>query len=159
MKSFKRGDDLEQRLRRSRPEARDEFVQSLATEVRSERRRSRSSAFRIAFAGGLTAAMLAALASVGGLGYAASSAGNAWKAVTGKHAVNQPAQSSAADQYAKKAPVCHNGHVIYVSKNSANYRRDPHLADSPKPGSKCGSGRPRGGVRGVRSGQSPQGTG
>jgi hypothetical protein len=120
-----RDDDLERRLRRGRPEPRQDFVHSLAERVRSDRRRSHRGAFRIAFVGALTAAMLAALASVGGLGYAASSAQTAWHAVTHK-AKQKPTnrghsrrtRTPAAFEYGGKVLMCHNGNTIFVSENA-----------------------------------------
>ena len=68
------GRDLEGELRAARPEPRREFVNALEARVRQDGKRARGG-FRVAFVGALTACMLFALASVGGLGYAASAAG------------------------------------------------------------------------------------
>ena len=122
MKRF-RDDAPERRLRQSRPEAREDFVYSLAERVRRDRRPSRRGAFGIAFAGALTAALLASLASVGGLGYAAGSAKSAWHAVTHKpkhkatntgHGTRTPAQS----QYGHKVLICHKGRTISVDQHA-----------------------------------------
>lgn len=66
----RRSFDLEGELRKGRPEARDEFVASVADRVRGERRVFRSA--RLAIAVALTIAMLVALAPVGAFGFGAS---------------------------------------------------------------------------------------
>lgn len=74
--------DLEAELRAGRPEPRPEFLQMLAERTREgEGTRPRARAPRLALVAALTAAMLAALTSVGGFGYAASAAKEAAKAV------------------------------------------------------------------------------
>lgn len=73
--------DVGTMLRRARPEPRPEFLASLAERTRPERRPALVSAPRLALAGTLSAIVLAALASVGGLGYAASQVEEAAKAV------------------------------------------------------------------------------
>jgi hypothetical protein len=97
------GLDLERELRANRPEPRSEFVHALEARVREDGRRSRGG-LRIAFVGALTACMLFALASVGGLGYAASAVGDV--GVTAKRIVKKKGptivkKSSAASQYSK----------------------------------------------------------
>jgi hypothetical protein len=139
MKRF-RDDALERRLRQSRPEAREDFVYSVAERVRSDRRRSRRGAFRIAFAGALTAALLASLASVGGLGYAAGSAKSAWHAVTHKpkqkttkRAHASRVRTAAAFEYGGKTLMCHNGNEIFVSDNAvpAHLRQGDTIGPCP----------------------------
>ena len=102
---FRGGDELERELRARRPEPRDEFVNALEARVHASGRRARSG-FRLAFVGALTACMLFALASVGGLGHAAMAVGDV--AVTAKRIVKKKGpkivkKSSAASQYGKKA--------------------------------------------------------
>jgi hypothetical protein len=135
-----RDDDLERRLRRGRPEPREDFVHSLAERVHDDRRRSRRGAFRVAFVGVLTAAMLAALASVGGLGYAAGSAKSAWHVVTHKatHKATNRDQSRrtrtpAAFEYGGKVLMCHNGNTIFVSENAvpAHLRQGDTIGPCP----------------------------
>lgn len=71
---WKSKDDLEARLRASRPEPSPQFVQALARSVEASRRlRSR----RTAVAVGFTAASLAIFGAFGGLGYAAKAVSNA----------------------------------------------------------------------------------
>ena len=72
--------NVEAKLRASRPEPQPDFLHSLAERVREDDRR-RPARFRLAFAGGLTAAMLVGVASVGGFGYAATAAKEAFKGV------------------------------------------------------------------------------
>ena len=71
------GLDLEVELRANRPEPSRELLHRLEARVREDGRRSRSGSFRVAFAGALAAGVLGALASVGGLGYAATATGQA----------------------------------------------------------------------------------
>ena len=63
---------IERQLRRERPDAPDALVEALARRIEAVPRRGTS--FRVAFAGALSATMLVALASVGGIGYAANAA-------------------------------------------------------------------------------------
>ena len=70
-----------------------------------EGRRSRAGSFRVAFAGALAAGVLAALASVGGLGYAATATGDAVdrakKVVKSSHGTLVVRKSPSRDQYGK----------------------------------------------------------
>lgn len=96
--------DLEEELRANRPEPRPEFVHRLEARVR-EGRRSRAGSFRVAFAGAIAAGVLAALASVGGLGYASNYTGSAVdkaKSAIQKRGVLIIKKSAARDQYAPK---------------------------------------------------------
>jgi hypothetical protein len=71
----------------------------------------RAGSFRVAFAGGLTAALLVALASFGGLSYAASGASSAVKSVKRVTGTQQPrtVQGSAAqNQYEGRITICHH---------------------------------------------------
>jgi hypothetical protein len=97
--------DLEAELRANRPEPSREFVHRLEARVR-EGRRSRAGSFRVAFAGALATGVLAALASVGGLGYASTATNSAVikaKKVVKKHGVLVVHKSPARDQYGPKA--------------------------------------------------------
>jgi hypothetical protein len=78
-----RKSDLEVRLRAIRAEPRHVFVRDLSERmIGSAETRSRRPLSRLAFAGGLITLMVGMFASFGGLGYAASGADNAYKAVT-----------------------------------------------------------------------------
>jgi Calx-beta domain len=104
------GFDLEAELRASRPEPGREFVETLAARVLHERPRSRRGSTRIAFAAGLSGLILVALASVGGLGYAAAGATKAFEAA--KDTVNPSGPGTAGHtpshtQYGKR---CGNPH-------------------------------------------------
>jgi hypothetical protein len=95
--------DLEAELRTSRPEPSPEFVRQLETRVRNDGR-TRAGSLRVAFVGALTAVMLLAVASVGGVGYASSAATDA--AVSVKRVVSPTdrvvrvlTRSAAIDQY------------------------------------------------------------
>lgn len=97
-------DDVEATLRRSRPEPSDEFVTSLAERVRVRGRRARTG-MRVALAGALTVALLAALAPVGALGYASSAAKGVVSAATrvaSVHTRSTAANSPSSDQYHHK---------------------------------------------------------
>jgi hypothetical protein len=106
--------DLEAELRANRPEPSRDFVHRLEARVR-ESRRSRAGSFRVAFAGAMASGVLVALASVGGLGYAASGAGSAM-------------------EKAKKV-VKHNG-VLVVHKSPARKQYGPRRAVKKKKAAK-----------------------
>ncbi len=103
MKGFNTGDNLERRLRAQRPRPRDGFVEALSVHVREARTIRRRRPARLAFAGALTAGLLVALASVGGLGYAANAAKTAADAVLNPNkpssAIRPTAVSAGGDQY------------------------------------------------------------
>ena len=112
MNLFKRQNesDLEAELRRSRPRPQPEFLALLAHRLGSEQRRSTRPALRLGVAGGLTAALLIALAAVGGLGHAATGVKAAVTAISGvvtaqknPHVIKR---SAAGDQYGEKVDVC-----------------------------------------------------
>ena len=106
------GLELEAELRANRPEPSRELIHRLETRVRQDGRHSRAGSFRVAFAGALAAGLLTALASVGGLGYAATGAGQAMekaKRVVHSHAVTQVHRSAARDQYSKPKAKCRKG--------------------------------------------------
>jgi hypothetical protein len=114
MRSWRRNPEsgLEAELRSNRPEPSQELVNRLEGRVRSHRD-ARAGSFRVAFAGALAVGVLAALASVGGLGYAATGAGtavNQAQRVMHVHAVRTLHKTAAADQYRKpKARKCPKG--------------------------------------------------
>jgi hypothetical protein len=100
--------DLEAELRTGRPEPSNEFVHRLESRVRNDGR-SRVGALRVAFVGAITAVMLVALGSVGGVGYASSAAQdaavNVKRVVQPKKVVRVLKKSPAIDQYGKKKVV------------------------------------------------------
>jgi len=73
--------DIDKRLRRERPQAREEFVSDLARRVIVTPPRRRTG-WRVALAGGLTALLVVAFASTGGVSYAAKSVQGGATAVT-----------------------------------------------------------------------------
>lgn len=75
-----RDNDFEKRLKRERPQPRDEFVSSLARKVSHEPRRLTGP--RLAVAAGLTMALVLAFALTGGVSYAAKSVKGGTTAVT-----------------------------------------------------------------------------
>ena len=98
------GLDLEAELRAGRPEPAPEFTRRLEARVRNDGR-SRVGSLRVAFVGALTAVMLLALASVGGVGYASSAAQDAAvsvkRVVTPNDVITVLKRSPAIDQYKK----------------------------------------------------------
>jgi hypothetical protein len=113
MRSWRRNPEsgLEAELKANRPEPSRELVDRLEMRVRTHGRASRSG-FRVAFAGALAAGVLTALASVGGLGYAATGASQAVekaKRVVHVHTVATIHKSAASDQYKKPKAKCRKG--------------------------------------------------
>jgi hypothetical protein len=96
--------DLEAELRAGRPEPAPELISRLEARVRNDGR-SRVGSLRVAFVGALTAVMLLALASVGGVGYASSAAQDAAvsvkRVVAPKDIITVLKRSPAIDQYSK----------------------------------------------------------
>jgi hypothetical protein len=92
---------LERRLKRERPRPRTELLASIARELGGARRPA--ARLRLGFAGALTGALVVMLASVGGIGYAASAAKQAVNAVqrvvTPQHAIAVEGLSAGGDQY------------------------------------------------------------
>ena len=147
MKSFRRrrGIDLERELRAKRPEPRPELVAMISEKIERAPRRQ---GVRIAFGAALTAAMLAAVAAVGGVGLAASSVHTVAKSVIRITHTSQPRavnKSSAADQY-RKVRVCHKGKVIEISESAlpAHLRHGDYVTTAPK-GSSCAFAAGKGG--------------
>jgi len=107
VKSFwsrQRSIDVEEALRRNKPEPRTDFVAHLAKHVRADRRTARPG-LRVAVAGALTVALLAALAPVGALGSASSAAEglvNAAARVAATQTRPVAQQTPAGNQYYKK---------------------------------------------------------
>jgi len=95
--------DLEAELRAGRPEPSPDLVHKLEARVRYSGRTRVGSSLRVAFVGALTAVMLMALASVGGVGYAASAgrdaAASVKRIVTPKDVVKVLKRSAAQQQY------------------------------------------------------------
>lgn len=98
--------DLDAELRAGRPEPAPEFISRLEARVRDSGR-SRVGSLRVAFVGALTAVMLLALASVGGVGYASSAASDAavtvQRVVAPSDVITVLKRSPAIDQYKKPA--------------------------------------------------------
>jgi hypothetical protein len=114
MRSWRRNPDsgLEAELRANRPEPSPELVDRLEMRVRTHGRERRAGSFRVAFAGALIVALMAALSSVGGLSYAATGANQAVhsaKRVMHVHAVTTLKKSAAQSQYKKPKAKCRKG--------------------------------------------------
>jgi hypothetical protein len=117
----KRGDGLEGELRALRREPRPEFLESVVNKIDGDGYRRRKRSLRLGLAGALTAGMLAAVGSFGGLGYAASGVTNAVH--TAVHVVTPAAKqrrhgavSSAEAQYT--VVLCFHGRTIFVIKSA-----------------------------------------
>jgi hypothetical protein len=123
---WKRGDEIERKLRAERPEPRSEFVQSLADDVSSKRHR-RPTRMRVVFVTAVTGALALSLSTFGGLSYAASAVKHVAVAVVapvthddGGHGQdNKPdhngSVSSAQAQYGNKVTVCHHGITLSIN--------------------------------------------
>ena len=90
--------DLESELRAIRPQPRADFVESLADEVRS-RPAQRTRLGRVGLAFALSALIVVALASFGGVGYASSAVSHAVKKPTAAKHVQVAARTAAQAQY------------------------------------------------------------
>ena len=106
----RRRDDLEGVLRAYRPSPHPEFVKELTADLGRFDRRPRAWS-RVAFASALSTVMLGAVASFGGLGYAADKVDHGVSAVksalgsTGGDALRVSSRSPASDQYASPPPT------------------------------------------------------
>jgi hypothetical protein len=141
--------DLESELRRARPKPRPEFAAMITDRVQTVRHRPRKARLRVGLAGAFTATMVVALASTGGLGYAATAISNAATTVThvvtpSRSAVPSSASSSAQDQYGGKVFICAVGpngkqHTIEISKSAEAQYLKNHPDAYP---GKCSANRP-----------------
>jgi hypothetical protein len=125
-----RGVDLERELRRNRPEPRRDFIRALTSDIRGGS--ARRSSLRLAFVGGLTVVMLAAVASMGGIAKAASAVSAVVSTVTG-NSVTVIQHSPANDQYGVK---CNSGRGNLSETESGPRSTDsdtlinPHLGNT-----------------------------
>lgn len=136
---WKRGSsDLEGELRAARPEPRPEFARMVSASV-GERRKSYRSV-RVSLASAVALGVLVAVASVGGIGYAASSAGHWVKAATAIVKPHKPRVvhgSAASSQYpSAKVKVCRKGRVVSIAKGTAR-KGDKKVSAKARIGSKC----------------------
>ena len=98
--------DLDRRLRRERPEPRDEFVSSVAHRLTSAPT-PRRAGLRIAFAGGFTALLVCGFAVTGGISYAANAVHGGTTAVTAL--VTGPSNAGQASDKAQNGNKGNNG--------------------------------------------------
>jgi hypothetical protein len=139
----RRSDDLEGELRANRPEAPAHFVKSLSLRIgEAAHEQERHGAFRRGLAAAVTVAVFGALASFGGLSYAASGAAHGVKAVKKAVTSSQPRvvkETPAGNQYAeKKTTICHHaGPRHRVTITVANAALPAHLAHGDTIG-RCG---------------------
>jgi hypothetical protein len=136
MRSWRRNREtgLEAELRANRPEPSRELVHQLEARVRQDGRQARGG-FRIAVVAAIVVGLLASLGSVGGLGYAATGAGQAVakaRRIVHVHGVTQVHKSAARDQYAKPRRKCRKGTKRVRGKcrkikrtRGVNFRRPP----------------------------------
>jgi hypothetical protein len=107
-KSRGTGNDPESLLRSQRPEARDEFVDSLAQRVNAQPARRPMAWSRLAFAGAASSLILGMFATVGGFAYVASGATATYavaKQAVVKHRVSLAVpKSSASEEYPTNTP-------------------------------------------------------
>lgn len=138
----RRGFDLERELRAARPEPRPEFIQAVSERV--EERRKSYRGLRVSFATAVVLGLLVAVASVGGIGYAASGVSEFVKSATAIVKPTKPRvveKTSAADQYpSARAKVCHRGRVISVPASTLRghlRHGDTRVSNSARTGAKC----------------------
>ena len=138
MRSWRRNPDsgLEAELRANRPEPSPELVDRLEMHVRTHGRGRRAGSFRVAFAGALVVGLMASLASVGGLGYAATGANQAVhtaKSVMHVHAVATLKKSAAQDQYRKPKAEVPQGHSPRQGRLQAGEAQEGEGRQVPSP--------------------------
>ncbi len=122
MSRFWKRTDLDSERPAYRPRPRAEFARALADDVRTSHRAT-SPRLRLAFAAGLTLAMLVALATFGGFGYAASGVKAPVKVVKSvffakktSRKANTYADTPAGNQYrGMKCMINHKGRIIEVA--------------------------------------------
>lgn len=133
-----RGFDLEGELRAARPEPRPEFLHMVSERI-GERRKSYRRV-RVSFASAVALGVLVAVASIGGIGYAASSAGHWVKAATAIVKPHKPRVvhgSAASNQYpSARIKVCRKGRVVSIPKGTAR-KGDRKVKSSARVGSRC----------------------
>jgi hypothetical protein len=124
--------DLERQLREARPEPGRDLVQSLVSEVRGQRQAPQS--LRLAFACGLTLMLFVALATFGGIGYAAAAPAKAVhavvSAVSGNDGTTLIKQSPACDQYVRG----NSGRGNLSDTSSGSGFKDSSALINPHPG-------------------------
>ena len=120
------GIDLERELRRSRPQPSREFIRALSSELGG--RRERHGSWRLAFVAGLTVAMLAAIASTGGIGLAATAVKSVVSTVSGGGATVIQ-RSPAHDQY-----HCNSGRGNLSETDSGTRQTDSSTLVNPHTG-------------------------
>jgi len=114
---WKSKDDLEARLRASRPEPSPQFVQALARSVETSRRlRSRRTAVAIGF----TAASLAIFGAFGGLGYAAKAVSNATGIAKSSHDSTQLGAGNSSNAAHGNSNAAHGNSSNAAQGNSSN---------------------------------------
>jgi hypothetical protein len=125
MKSFWRhGDPLERELRAQRPQPRTNFLLTLESRISSEGHRRPARRLRLGLAAALTVAMLTALASFGGLSYAATGVSHAVQAATHvvapahQAAPTQKTQPLSSAQAQYRVAMCFLRHTIYVDSHA-----------------------------------------
>jgi hypothetical protein len=110
--------DVESELRAARPEPPSMLLSAIEGKIQRSATTTRRFGPRIAVALTLTAGLLAAVASVGGVSSAARGVQHVARSVTGltgKHEPRAADRTSAGHQYGHTIRVCHHGRVIEIS--------------------------------------------
>src|SRR3954465_2573647 len=128
---------LGHRLRSLGAEPRDEFMRSLATEVRSSRVRTAMRSRRVLAAGVTSGLMLIPCAAFGGVGYAAQAAKGAAQTVSNTASNNKGNDNSGANNKGNNNAGDNNKvNSNAGDNNKGNGKRPPD--DQYKPGKGCG---------------------
>ena len=131
-----RGDDeIERRLADERPQASDELVRRISEQVDSSSAPVGVGRVRMGFAATVTAAALAAVIALGGLGGTIDAATDAIQTDNASHKSSH--EKPANDQYDEKVTICHrppgtptNGQTLRVSRSAADAHLRNHSLDS-----------------------------
>jgi hypothetical protein len=119
--------DLERELRRSRPQPSWDFIRALTLELGG--RHGRRGSWRLAFVAGLTVVMLGAIASMGGIGKAATAVKSVVNTVSGGGGVTVIHRSPAHDQY-----HCNSGRGNLSETDSGTGQTDSSTLVNPHTG-------------------------
>ena len=130
------GDELDARLVDERPQASDDLVRQISEQVNASPAPIRPTRLRMGFAATVTAAALAAVIALGGLGGTIDAATDAIQVENAKNSKPKPAK----DQYDEKVTICHrppgnpsNAQTLRVSRSAADAHLREHAGDTEGP--------------------------